>query len=160
MPVESMSMRVLIGIVQALVTPGICMAAFISSVSLSTVMPAGHWLSGFSMMVVSIMERGAGSVAVSARPIFAEHALHFGKGLDDLVRLLKDFPRLCDRDARQRGGHVQQIALLQRRHELRAESSERDHRHGNREDGHAQEQELEASARIPAPGGRSRSGIG
>ena len=81
MPVESMSMRFLIGMVQALVTPGICMEAFIWSMSLSGVMPGRHSASGLSVMVVSTMERGAGSVAVSARPILPKTCSTSGKGL-------------------------------------------------------------------------------
>ena len=61
-------MRVRMGMVQALVRPGTLMAAFISSASFSGVMPGRHSLLGFSMMVVSIIDSGAGSVAVSARP--------------------------------------------------------------------------------------------
>ena len=68
MPVDSMSMRVLMGMVQALVTPGNRMARFISSVSRSGVMPGRQASSGLSWMVVSSMLSGAGSVAVSARP--------------------------------------------------------------------------------------------
>jgi hypothetical protein len=39
MPVDSMSMRALIGIVQELATPGNCSALSISAISLSMVMP-------------------------------------------------------------------------------------------------------------------------
>jgi hypothetical protein len=39
MPVDSMSMRALIGMVQALDTPGNCSALSISAISLSVVMP-------------------------------------------------------------------------------------------------------------------------
>jgi len=68
MPVESMSMRALIGIVQALLTPGNCTLASISAISLSVVMPGRHSLSGFKLTIVSNISRGAGSVAVAARP--------------------------------------------------------------------------------------------
>ena len=61
-------MRVLIGIVQALVSPGKRTARSSSSTSVSGVMPGRHWSCGFRVMVVSIIDRGAGSVAVSARP--------------------------------------------------------------------------------------------
>ena len=44
------------------------MALFISSMSVSFVIPGRHWERGFSMTVVSIISTGAGSVAVSARP--------------------------------------------------------------------------------------------
>ncbi len=69
MPVESMSMRVLIGGIQALVSPGKSTAALSSSTSVFLVMPSRHSDGGLRRMVVSIMVNGAGSVAVSARPI-------------------------------------------------------------------------------------------
>src|SRR5204863_6981760 len=68
MPVESMSMRALIGMVQALETPGNCSDLSISATSLSTVMPGRHSLSGFRLITVSNISIGAGSVAVEARP--------------------------------------------------------------------------------------------
>ena len=68
MPVASMSMRPLIGIVQALATPGIFTAESICDTSLSYVIPARHSLNGLSVIVVSNMSRPAGSVAVFARP--------------------------------------------------------------------------------------------
>src|SRR5882762_4552600 len=67
-PVESMSMRALIGIVQALLTPGNCNALSNSAVSLSRVMPGRHSLSGLRLITVSNISVGAGSVAVAARP--------------------------------------------------------------------------------------------
>ncbi len=69
MPVASMSMRVLMGMIQALVRPGNWTVASSSSISPSTVMPGRHWSRGLSWIMVSIMVSGAGSVAVSARPI-------------------------------------------------------------------------------------------
>src|SRR5712691_4060563 len=90
-PVDSMSMRALIGIVQALLTPGSRSAASISATSSSQERWSGqngrkagfsqagaqaeyqrglarHWDSGLSTTVVSPIEKGAGSVEVSARP--------------------------------------------------------------------------------------------
>src|SRR3954462_11892978 len=90
-PVESRSMRFLMGIVQALVTPGMRRARSISSISSSMERWSGqkgrtagfihsgaqaeyqralgrHALSGLRTTVVSIIENGAGSVEVSARP--------------------------------------------------------------------------------------------
>src|SRR2546423_6521090 len=72
MPVESMSIRALIGMVQALETPGNCNDLSISAISLSTVMPARHSVSGFRLMTVSNISVGAGSVAVAARPAFPQ----------------------------------------------------------------------------------------
>jgi hypothetical protein len=68
MPVDSMSMRALIGMVQALLTPGNCSAWSISAISASVVIPSRQSLSGFRLMTVSNISSGAGSVAVAARP--------------------------------------------------------------------------------------------
>src|SRR5438105_2059690 len=68
MPVESMSMRALIGMVQALETPGNCSDRSISEMSLSIVTPGRHSLSGLRLITVSNISVGAGSVAVDARP--------------------------------------------------------------------------------------------
>ena len=67
-PVESISMRVLMGSPQELARPGNLIAASISWMSFSVVRPGRHSFRCLSRMVVSIMESGAGSVAVSARP--------------------------------------------------------------------------------------------
>ena len=91
MPVVSMSTRALMGMVQAFDVPGIFSAWFISSTNCSVEMWSGvnlrkmpfahlgaqeeyqvstlrHSVSGFRTITVSIMENGAGSVDVSARP--------------------------------------------------------------------------------------------
>ena len=94
MPVVSMSIRFLIGMVQALVVPGIWSLRSISSTSSSHEIRSGqirvstrplsqpgaqeeykrgfslHSDGGFRTTVVSIIEKGAGSVEVSARPAF------------------------------------------------------------------------------------------
>ena len=44
-------------------------------------MPGRHCASGFSVIVVSIIDRGAGSVAVSARPIFPKTLSTSGNAL-------------------------------------------------------------------------------
>ena len=79
MPVASMSMRALIGMVQALETPGNCSALSISAISLSMVMPGRHSLSGFRLMTVSNISVGAGSVAVAARPALPNTRCHLGE---------------------------------------------------------------------------------
>ncbi|MNH08147.1 hypothetical protein D3C79_675550 [compost metagenome] len=63
-----MSMRVLMGGTQALVRPGNWMRESSSSFSFSGVMPGRHWSRSLSWMLVSIITRSAGSVALSARP--------------------------------------------------------------------------------------------
>ncbi len=98
MPVASISMRVLMGMVHALVTPGIFTAVLRSEMRSSIVMGTScgqrrsrkeatdsgaqseyqrsmrflrqRERSCSSMIVVSTIDRGAGSVADSARPIF------------------------------------------------------------------------------------------
>ena len=68
MPVASMSMRVLIGYTQAFDTPGSRTRWSSSARSRSGVIPGRHWSRGFSLITVSNISIGAGSVAVSARP--------------------------------------------------------------------------------------------
>src|SRR5260221_3424765 len=84
MPVESMSIRALIGMVQALETPGNCNDLSNSATSLSTVMPDRHSASGFRLMTVSNISVGAGSVAVAARPALPQTDATSG---DDLMIL-------------------------------------------------------------------------
>jgi hypothetical protein len=67
-PVASMSVRALIGMVQALETPGNCKALSNSAISPSTVRPGRHCAFGLRLTIVSNISVGAGSVAVSARP--------------------------------------------------------------------------------------------
>src|SRR6266403_4626176 len=81
MPVASISMRALIGMVQALLTPGNCNALSISAISLSTVEPARHSLSGLRLITVSNISVGAGSVAVDARPAFPQTEATSGNDL-------------------------------------------------------------------------------
>ena len=72
-PVASMSIRPLIGIVHAFVTPGIRTAESISAIRRSVVMPARHSPLGLSVIVVSNMSSPAGSVAVVGPPRLAPH---------------------------------------------------------------------------------------
>jgi hypothetical protein len=74
-----MSIRALIGMVQALLMPGNCSALSISAVSESTVTPGRHWSSGFRLMMVSNISTGAGSVAVAARPALPNTLATSGK---------------------------------------------------------------------------------
>ena len=143
MPVLSMSMRALIGIVQALVTPGNCIAWFISAISCSGLIRSGQicrkgaWRNSGQFGVPAIdrsplvhrlqhdggfdhrQRRGIGR---GFRPAgLAEHALDLGELAQFLVHRLQKPLGLGHRDARHRGGHVEQRALVQRRHELRAQ---------------------------------------
>ena len=79
MPVDNMSMRALIGIVQELAMPGNCSALSISAISLSVVMPGRHCAGGFRLITVSNISVGAGSVAVLARPALPKTELTSGK---------------------------------------------------------------------------------
>ena len=78
-PVESMSIRALIGIVHAFVRPGKGIARSSSAISFSVVIPGRHSERGRRVIVVSIIERGAGSVAVSARPTLPKTRSTSGK---------------------------------------------------------------------------------
>ena len=81
MPVASMSIRFLIGGTQMLDSPGTRTARSSSSTSLSIVMPGRHSSRGLNWIVVSIISNGAGSVAVSARPILPKTRLTSGTAL-------------------------------------------------------------------------------
>ena len=72
-------MRALIGMVQALETPGNCSALSISAISPSMVMPGRHCSFGFRLMTVSNISVGAGSVAVVGASGLAEDGLHLGE---------------------------------------------------------------------------------
>ena len=68
------------------------------------------------MITVSIIENGAGSVAVSARPAFQRPA-----PLPDEIELfcpVEEPLSFCYRDTRQRSRHIKQGAFIKRRHEL------------------------------------------
>ncbi len=69
-PVASMSVRALIGMVQAFETPGNCSALSSSAIRPSTVKPGRHCCFGLRLTIVSNISVGAGSVAVSALPAF------------------------------------------------------------------------------------------
>ena len=123
-------MRALIGIVQALVTPGNCMAWSISATSSSGLMRSGqmcrkgtwrnsgkleyhrsffrHWSVGLSTIVVSIIENGAGSVEVSARPALPNTRSTSGNCAQLLVHRLQELLGFRHRDARHGRGHVEQ----------------------------------------------------
>ena len=81
MPVASMSMRALIGMVQALLTPGNCSASSISAISVSTVTPGRHCSLGLQIDhgLEHLDRRRIGRRRGAAR--LAEHARHFGKAL-------------------------------------------------------------------------------
>ena len=68
MPVESMLMRLIIGWVHPLVTPGICNFEFSSLIISFFVNPGLHTDLGLSKMIVSIILIGELSVAVLALP--------------------------------------------------------------------------------------------
>jgi hypothetical protein len=144
MPVVSMSIRALMGMVQAFETPGIWRRAFNSLTSSSCEMRSGvmrrstgfshagaqseyhvslarHSLSGLSRMTVSNIDSGAGSVEVSARPALPKTRVHLGELRDEAVLHLQQALGFTDREARERRGHVEQRAFVERRHELAAE---------------------------------------
>jgi hypothetical protein len=84
---------------------------------------------------------------------------HLGKALDDLVLRLQQLGRLGHRHARQRGRHVEERALVERRHELAAEPAAG---HEGRGASRAASETSASSSAAPArsPAGRARSGSG
>ena len=122
MPVESMSIRPLIGMVQALATPGIERALSSSSRRSPTVLNRGrHSSSGFRLTTVSNISSGAGSVGVSARPALPNTWRHFRELLQDPVLELKEPATVVDGRAGHGDRHVEQRPFVEGRHELRAE---------------------------------------
>ena len=121
MPVDSMSMRALIGMVQALDTPGNCSDWSISAMSLSMVMPGRHSLSGFRLITVSNISVGAGSVAVEARPALPHTEATSGKDLMILSWVCSSSAALVTEMPGKRHRHVEQRALVEIGHELAAE---------------------------------------
>ena len=79
--------------------------------------------------MVSTIESGAGSVGDSARPTLPKTLFTSGNAREDRVLPLELALRLLDREVRQRRRHVEDVALVERRHELVAElQDERDRR--------------------------------
>src|ERR1700687_2427387 len=122
MPVASMSMRALIGMVQALETPGNCSALSISAISLSTVMPGRHSVSGLRLITVSNISVGAGSVAVVARPALPHTDSTSGNIFMILFWVCTSSAALVTERPRQGGRHVHERALVEAGHELAAEA--------------------------------------
>src|SRR5881397_4243469 len=90
-PVESMSVRFLIGIVQVLTAPVKRSVRSISAMSRSWVIPGRHSDSGFRLMTVSTIDSGAQSVAVFARPAFP-HTDVTSEGHENAVLHLQQAP--------------------------------------------------------------------
>ena len=84
--------------------------------------------------MVSAMERGAGSVEVSARPALPSTWSTSGKREDAVLRL-KQALGLRDGNAGHGGGHVEQHAFIERRHELRAQPAKDRDGDGHQRDG-------------------------
>ncbi len=73
--------------------------------------------------MVSTMLSGAGSVARLGSPDLAEHALDLGGSREERV-LARELPLgLLDREPREGGRHVEDVALVQLRHELAGRAS-------------------------------------
>src|SRR5947209_7088492 len=139
-PVESMSMRFLIGIVQMFGMPGKRRRASISVWSSSKVMCSGvknekshraglgqseyqrgvvrHSDSGFRTTVVSTIEKGAGSVGEVTRPAFPK-TRYLRERAEDAILDLQDPLGLRDRHSRERRRHVQVRSFVEWWHELR-----------------------------------------
>ena len=184
-PVAIMSMRARAGAVQALRQPGRLAALSSSSISSAVVrgvasgqtsaqhalqrrgrparVPArgarifGHSSRGRSRIVVSAIEYGAGSVAVSARPTLPNTVATSSNWL-----IAKSCQKSCRaacsaRHARQGGRHVEEVALVDARQELAAQArDDRQARHQRQPRGR-ERQRRPAAARSGRTGGRART---
>ena len=87
-------------------------------------MPGRHSSFGLSMIVVSIISTGAGSVAVSARPSLPAASATSGEAGDDFVLPRHDALHLGERGRGREHGHEEQAAFVERRHELAAHAGD------------------------------------
>src|SRR4030088_1268623 len=84
-------------------------------------MPARHRFGGLNWMVVSNISSGAGSVAVSARPALPKTRATSGMGLMRRVVCWSSARRLAGGNAGEGRGHIEEIAFVERRHDLAAD---------------------------------------
>ena len=125
MPVASMSMRLRIGGTQTFDRPGTCTVRSSSSTSLSVVMPGAPLALRLELdRRLDHLDRRRIGRRLGAADL-AEHARDLGHRLDHPVGLLQELGRLARGQPRQRRRHVQQVALVERRHELAAELHDR-----------------------------------
>ena len=134
-PVASISVRVWIGIHQTFGMPGKCSFSSMSLMRSSQVTPLRHSARGFSTTVTSAMPSGAGSVAVSARPSLPNTLTTSGNFLSSRSIAWSSTDGLVFGHAGRRRRHVEEHALVQRRHELALEPEDRGHREHHREQG-------------------------
>ena len=144
MPVDSMSMRALIGMVQALLTPGNCKRRVHLGDQLidrhagrpfARRLQVDHRLAHLDRRRVGRGHRAAG---------LAEHRRDLRERLDDAVLRLQQLGRLGHRHARQRHRHEQQRAFVQARHEFAAELRGRPDRDAQDGDGGEHRQHRDA----------------
>ena len=120
-PVESMSIRVLIGIVHAFVTPGKLIRLSSSSVSSSIVIPRPPL--AFRLQYDGRLKHGE-RCRIERRSSAAnlgESMFDFGHGHDQLIGLLRDSLRLGNGDTRQQRRHIEKITFVEWRDKLRTE---------------------------------------
>ena len=130
MPVVSMSMRLMIGIVQMFDTPGSwTAAAHLRAEALQRHAGTPLRLAASDARCVSVMFSGAGSVDVSARAdLRRRHTPLPGTHRGRAFCVCGDARVLLERDARVRDRHEHQVALVQRRHELAADAAREEQR--------------------------------
>ncbi len=122
MPVASMSIRFLIGSIQTLVTPGTCTGIVERGPDRVHRHPRPPLVAGFELdggLDHRQRRRVGGGVGTAE---LAEDGRDLGHGGDEPVGLLQDLARLADGDAGVERGHVEEVALVQLRHELRADA--------------------------------------
>ena len=71
----------------------------------------------------------------------AEHAFHLGERSDQRIGLLQQLLGLGHGNSRQGGGHVQQVAFIERRHEFRTQPAPRKERYKKNQHGNSNDEE-------------------
>ena len=99
------------------------------------VVPRAIGLLGLNSMTVSVMFTGAGSMALSARPILPTTLSTSGICGNDLVLPAKNLGRLGEGNAGIGNGHEQGSLFIERRHELGADRGRQPERRGKDYDG-------------------------
>ena len=120
-PVESISILAFIGIVQAFVTPGICIFVihFFDQFFPRHTRPPLLFILENDRCFHHRKRRRVGGGIGAAR--LAEYPLDLRKRHKNLVLYLQKIRRLRNRYARQRRGHIKNVALVQWRHKFRTE---------------------------------------
>ena len=140
-------MRLMIGWVQMFDTPGSVVAASISPMSFSRVIPGRHSASGLRFTIVSVILTGAGSVEVSAREIFATTDATSGNFWIASFCFFTIAMACGSEIDGSRDRHEHQVPLVERGHELFAEAWNQDQGARHHDQGKPEREDVDAAGR-------------